>query len=373
MKRDISITIKPTLSCNMHCKHCFNGMIEDREIISTKTTFKFLELVAKEYKNIGLTFHGGEPTLAGIEYYRDIFSFQKYLSDVYKVNFSTNFTTNGVMLTDELIELLKNNNVLINISFDGPHNHILRQKTEHVYSRLKEIQRCGAKLRVYCVETAFSYTSMFNTYEWFKKNNLDFKMVPVQPQGNAKNNLQIIMNPDQFVENWMKLYTYWLSDHNCKIKFLTFEEFLKLDRKTPFKSHWFYRKLALNPKGEISAFGRPNDINYCLGTPDSISNINECFEAETYIQLLSILDKHMEKFCPQCNSRDVCNGIAICSSFVYGDDYEMLKYGCHLANKIFQAVLEINETVWLDIENGNDWKYTKTVNKVFDTKIYDDR
>jgi len=357
MKRDISVTIKPTLTCNMRCKHCFNGEIQEKKFLPISTTCQFLELVANEYKNIGITFHGGEPTLAGIEYYREVFAFQEELSEKYGVKFANNFTTNGVALTDDLIDLLKENDVLINISFDGPHNHVLRQNTEQVYERLKEVQRREAKLRVYCVETASSYLNLFETYEWFKEHKLDFKMVPVQPQGNAKENDHIVMEINHFVENWMKLYSFWLTDKECNIRFLTFEEFLQLDRRIPFKPHWFYRKLALNPEGEISAFGRPNDIKYCLGTPETLFNINECFESSEYKRLLSILDDYMEYFCEDCDSNSICNGIAICSSFVYGDDYDMLRYGCSLADRIFQGVLNVNVQ-----------KYTEKVQKKFGVK-----
>ena len=66
----------------------------------------------------------------------------------------------------------------------------------------------------------------------------------------------------------MKLYKKWLYDKECNVKFYTFEEFLELEPNSRFKPHWFYRKLALNPDGKIYPFGRPNDVNFCLGDPN---------------------------------------------------------------------------------------------------------
>ena len=90
MERDISITIKPTNLCNMRCKHCFNAeKLEDKSFLPVSLACQFLKLIAAEYKHIGLTFHGGEPTLAGIEYYREIFSFEKKLYKKYGALFFT--------------------------------------------------------------------------------------------------------------------------------------------------------------------------------------------------------------------------------------------------------------------------------------------
>ncbi|WP_338631009.1 radical SAM protein [Clostridium baratii] len=366
MIRDISVTIKPTMSCNMRCKHCFNGeKFLEKGIVEISSVCSFLELVAKEYKNIGLTFHGGEPTLAGFEFYSEVFSYEKILSKKYGVKFANNITTNGLALSDELIDLLIDNNVLINISFDGPHNNILREHTEIVYKKICELQKRGAKLRVYCIETSKSFESLFKTYEWFKKHNINFKMIPVQPQGNAKENEELIMNPMGFVNELMKLYKFWLTDKSCNVRFYTFEEFLELDANIHFKPHWFYRKLALNPDGKIYPFGRPNDVNFCLGNPKQLTNINECFETERYKELISILDRYRKDFCKSCTSSYICNGITICSSFVYGDDYDMLKYGCELANLIFRGVTKINYEVQQDFKHNNYNQYTDKVKNKF--------
>ncbi len=366
MKRDISVTIKPTHACNMRCKHCFNGeKLEEKEMLTAENTFRFMELLAKEYKKIGLTFHGGEPTLAGIEYYRQVFNFEKELNGKYGVVFMKNITTNGICLDDELIDLLIENDVLINVSFDGPHNNTLREKTELIYHKLCSLREKKARFRVYCVETELSSLSLLETYEWFKDNGFNFKMVPIQPYGNAKGNEDLIITPDTFVSNLMMLYKHWLTDKECNITFYTFEEFLKLEPDSAFKTPWLYRKLALNPNGKIYPFGRPNDVNYCLGDVRTLENINDCFEADDYKTLMKILEKNINEFCKDCGSKNVCGGITVSSTFVYGSDYEVLKYGCILADKIFRGALELNREVEIDILNGNANKYSLRVRKRF--------
>ena len=134
---DIAITIKPTLACNMYCKHCFNGeYMNNLERLPLETALKVIELASDEYSNVKVTFHGGEPTMMGYTFYSDFYEFQHKMKNEKQTKFSNYFTTNGLLLDEKFIELLGKNNVLINISFDGPFNDVLRYDTEKVYSHI---------------------------------------------------------------------------------------------------------------------------------------------------------------------------------------------------------------------------------------------
>lgn len=366
MKRDLSITIKPTHCCNLRCKHCFNAeKVEETSFLSVSDTCRFMELIACEYKSVGLTFHGGEPTLAGIDYYREVFAYEKELNKKYASTFHKNFTSNAVFLSNEFVDLLIENDVLINVSFDGPHNDILRDKTDKVYERLCYLRSKKAEFRVYCVETALSSSSLIKTYEWFKENKFNFKMLPILPYGNANGKDRYILDPTYFVDNFMGLYKHWLKDKTCDITFFTFEELLQLKPGCAFKTPWLFRKLALNPNGKIYPFGRPNDVNYCLGDIKTLKHINDCFESNEYKKLINVLEQNLKEFCRECGSKNVCGGIAFSSTFVYESDCEVLKYGCILADKIFRGALELNNKALNDIQNGKANKYSQKVRKRF--------
>lgn len=370
MTREMSVTIKPTLSCNMRCKHCFNGeMVNKPEIVSTDTVNRFLTLVAEKYNDIAITFHGGEPTLAGYDFYKTVLEHIAFCEKEYGCEFHINITTNGLMLSDELIDLLIANNVRANVSFDGPCNDILRQNTEAVYANLLKLQEKGADLRVYCTITSKSLSRLFETYEWFRNHRIDFKFIPIQPQGNAKQNNYLVSDPDELVKYLVELYSHWLKDTEAPVKCFTFSEFVELSYESAFKDHWFNRKLALNPDGKIYPFGRPNDVNFCLGAPEEIEDIDQCFDSPNYEKLIATLNKYRSEFCGDCSSKSVCNGITICSSFVYGDDYDMLKYGCTLSDKIFAAVISQNKKVLDDFRNGKGNCYNKTAVKFYNSKL----
>jgi len=368
--REIALTIKPTMSCNMKCQHCFNGdSLNHSDIISVERVMLLLQKASDEYESIKITFHGGEPTLAGIEFYNKIFEFEHELNAKTGTVFRNFFTTNGLLLDESFIKLLISNDTLINVSYDGPFNYILRQNSEKVLNNIELIQSMNGKIRCYCTISKDSCMHLSEIYDWFNERKLDFKTLPVEKVGYAKSNDSIIMSPDDLVENLINLYRRWIHDKNFNIRYYTFEEFANLRRNMQFKSYWFNRKIALNPDGNIYPFGRPNDIKFCLGTPESIEIIEDCFKSESYLRLRDILENMCKCKCGTCESLGVCNGVAICMTYMYEDDEEIIDYSCKQANKIFQGILSVNDEIIRDFEAGKIESYSDFIRMRFDGNI----
>lgn len=363
---EIGITVKPTLSCNMRCKHCFNGEeLNKSGVIPAERVILLLEKASEEYDTVKITFHGGEPTLAGIKFYRKIFDFQHQKNREKGTLFRNFFTTNGLLLTEEFIDLLIENDTLINVSFDGPYNHVLRQYSDKVLENIKLIQKKKGKLRCYCTLSKDSYAHLSDIYEWFKTQGIDFKTLPIEKCGYAKENDSLIMKPKDLVETFVNVYRKWIHDKECKVRYYTFEEFSALRREMQFKSYWFNRKIALNPDGNIYPFGRPNDVNFCLGTPETIGRIEDCFSSDCYLKLRGILKGFYDKKCMSCKSLGVCNGVAICMTYMYEEEEEILDYSCNQTSMIFQGILAVNDEIIDDFKNGNIDSYTDIIKDRF--------
>lgn len=357
MKKEIALTIKPTLLCNMKCKHCFNGIIEKNTVLPVEQAVKFIEIASRSYDIIKVTFHGGEPTLAGKDYYKTIFEYQKSLIKEKGMKFHNNFTTNGLILDEEFLQILIDNDALINISYDGLYNDVLRTNGDKVYENIKLAQKMGARLRVFCTISSESSKNLIKNYNWFNAEGLDFKILPIEPRGFAKNNKELLLEPNEFAEKLADLYKIWVKDTESKIRFYTFEEFAQLRRTIQFKPYWFNREIALNPDGKIYPFGRPNDIKFCLGHVLEVQTLEECFLENKYKIMKEELDKLQDKYCNQCNCRGVCNGVVICMSYMYVSETKLLEFSCNQSKKIFESILNVNDEIIEDFENGNGSVY----------------
>jgi uncharacterized protein len=62
---------------------------------------------------------GGEPTLMGVEFYREVFAMQQRLLPS-KAQVTNAFQTNGTLLTPEWASLFREHDILVGVSIDGP-------------------------------------------------------------------------------------------------------------------------------------------------------------------------------------------------------------------------------------------------------------
>ncbi len=366
MKESIDLTIKPTMNCNMRCRHCFNGDdFSHSNLLSLEQACDFVEKACLEYHKVKVIFHGGEPSLVGVDFYREFYSKLKEFEKIYGTEFNNVITTNGLCLSDDFIDVLYDNNVLVNVSFDGPYNDTLRQQTSKVRDIIYKIRDKGCRLRCFCTLSKASVSHLKEIYEWFKANKISFKTLPIEKRGYAKINDEIIMSPEELVDQFEKLYIYWLTDQTCNISYSTFEEFAGLRRDVGHRRFWFGRKIALNPDGLMYSFGRSNDVNFCLGSPYDVSKLSDCFETEEYKRCISILESIRNEKCPSCCSNVVCGGVNINIAFLYVDDQRLIDYSCRQSNMLFQRILCVNDNIIKDFKAGDYSKYNKTIRGKF--------
>lgn len=123
----LSIMIKPASSlCNLDCRYCFyHDVAENREeknlgIMQIDTAEKLIKsaLEFADGETVAFAFQGGEPLIAGKDY------FQNFISLVKKYNVKNSeifysVQTNGLLINEEWAEFFTKNKFLVGLSLDG--------------------------------------------------------------------------------------------------------------------------------------------------------------------------------------------------------------------------------------------------------------
>ena len=354
------------MACNMKCLHCFNGdAFIDKAMLDVKEAIKFMELACKEYSLIKVTFHGGEPTLAGYDFYKAFFTSQRQLISRYNVKVRNIITTNGLLLTDKLIELFKENFVQICVSYDGPYNYVLRQNSEKVLNNILRAKDSGADVKCYCTISKQSVKHLEEIYYWFRNHRINFKTLPIEKRGYAINSTELVMPIEDLVNNFARTYLIWIKDTDCKVSYSTFEEFANLRRATMHRKFWFGRKIALNSDGNLYTFGRPNDIKFSIGSVWNVKSLSNCFESKCYVDFLSYLKEKRNVKCKNCKSNIICGGVNINIAYLYVDDENLVDYSCAQSDALFQRILEINDNIIMDFQHRNIDDYNEYVKNAF--------
>ena len=190
--KSLQLLIKPASSlCDLKCKYCFYHDLATHQALSPKImSVETLELTIKraseyftnapkdEPSYLSILFQGGEPTLAGLDYFKQAIAFQKqYFAHLPQVQISNAIQTNGCKLDDELVSFLVANDFFFGISLDGPqalHDAMRIHRNgsgsyDEVRAGITKLQKFGAQFNVLCVLTDLNALNIKSVYEHFKE------------------------------------------------------------------------------------------------------------------------------------------------------------------------------------------------------------
>lgn len=125
-RRGFTSMVKPVGSlCNMRCKYCY---YLDKAALYNYSQPQMDEQLLERYIRaniegnnspvIAFAWHGGEPLLAGKEFFRKAVALQQKYAEGKTVENS--IQTNGLLVDDEWCQIFRDNNFLVGVSIDGP-------------------------------------------------------------------------------------------------------------------------------------------------------------------------------------------------------------------------------------------------------------
>lgn len=121
------IIINPTLNCNMRCWYCYEPH-EGKQVMTAETREAICRLIEEktadpQLKILNVSFFGGEPLMFFRETVLPILQHASGICQKKGIKLYSNFTTNAVLLTDEVIEALNalplERKATFQITFDG--------------------------------------------------------------------------------------------------------------------------------------------------------------------------------------------------------------------------------------------------------------
>lgn len=124
--KPLYVMVKPAGSlCNLHCKYCYyleKGKLyqhDKNHIMSDELLERFVReyIESQTSPDILFCWHGGEPLMRPISFYKKALQLQKQYGRGRKIDNS--IQTNGTLLNDEWCEFFRENNFLVGLSVDG--------------------------------------------------------------------------------------------------------------------------------------------------------------------------------------------------------------------------------------------------------------
>ena len=187
--KPLYVMLKPAgAHCNLACKYCY--YLEKNKLYPTAQRHlmsdEILEQFTREYieaqtmSQVLFTWHGGEPLLRSIDFYRKALSLQQKYAGSRRID--NVIQTNGTLLTDEWCEFFAQNHWLVGISIDGPqpyHDHYRltaagKPSWKKVMQGIKLLKKHGVEWNAMAVVNAYNANHPLEFYRFFKENGCQF-------------------------------------------------------------------------------------------------------------------------------------------------------------------------------------------------------
>lgn len=187
--KPLYVMLKPAgAHCNLACKYCY--YLEKNKLYPTAQRHlmsdEMLEQFTREYieaqtmNQVLFTWHGGEPLLRSIDFYRKALSLQQKYAGGRRID--NVIQTNGTLLTDEWCEFFAQNHWLVGISIDGPqpdHDHYRltaagKPSWQKVMQGIKLLKKHGVEWNAMAVVNADNANHPLEFYRFFKENGCQF-------------------------------------------------------------------------------------------------------------------------------------------------------------------------------------------------------
>ena len=187
--KPLYVMLKPAgAHCNLACKYCY--YLEKNNLYQTShrhlMTDEMLEQFTREYieaqtmPQVLFTWHGGEPLMRSIDFYKKALALQKKYAHGKQID--NVIQTNGTLLTDEWCEFFAKNHWLVGISIDGPqeyHDHYRvtpagKPSWEKVMQGIQLLKKHRVEWNAMAVVNAYNAEHPLEFYHFFRDNGCQY-------------------------------------------------------------------------------------------------------------------------------------------------------------------------------------------------------
>lgn len=312
MSRFLSVVIKPTLACDMGCRHCYHSPEEmsSGARISFDRLERLFNLLNREYDSVWFIWHGGEPLNLPISFYRKVLDMQKRIFG--PLRYGNTIQTNGVALDRKFIKFCKDNEVNIGISHEGPCNALLRPDGDAVEKRIVEM---SDKERVFSVSSTVSRGAQdrqAEIYRHFRDIGTAVSINPVVPLGCTASHPELVPDPEAYIKSSIEAFDEWFNDPAVRVPLIPHYLYVLSALGDPQGSDCAHSScltkwLCMYPNGDLYPCAKPCPGSMRLGNIDDIGSIADAFRSEGFANILRGTIARREK-CKSCELFNFCQG-----------------------------------------------------------------
>ena len=226
--KHISVMLKPASSlCNLRCRYCFYAQVSDSRAIRSfgvmegETASRILENIFSRLDPgdaVNLAFQGGEPTLAGLDFFHFFVSEAERLRG--KTHVSYALQTNGTLLDDDWCAFFREHRFLIGLSLDAMQalhdQNRVDAAGKGTYARVMAakalLEKHGVDYNILTVLTNALARHPQQVWRWLDKEDIRYVQFIPCLGGLDGGETRFSLTPERFASFYTQLFRLWSAD-----------------------------------------------------------------------------------------------------------------------------------------------------------------
>jgi uncharacterized protein len=326
-----TLILEPVKHCNLRCLYCFSDCTGTGVMprLTLQTALEKTARYAEEqgFREIHILWHGGEPLLAGLGFFRAAVEILGGLPS--NLRFRHYLQTNGLLLDYDFCAFFRDHGFQVGISLDGPqflHDAMrldANGKGSHaaVLAKVRLLEEQGISAGFNAVVTRRSLGQEETIYRYFQDLGYGFRLNPMIPARHSDTSARYLLEPGEYGAFLCRLFEIWASTERQRVMVSPLDLYLGASfsgrpyecqqQKTCVGSH-----LGVRPSGEVVLCSRFE--THPLGNIHN-EEIQELFA----LSFCEDIRRRAETLsgCQTCRHWSICYGGCPLNALVFCHDY----------------------------------------------------
>lgn len=352
IRPNLEVILMPTMACNLACNYCYvldkyPGTMDPalaKRVIEQVVAYNDPCIPTKVY------WHGAEPLLAGIAFYREVCTWarERYGLDAVQHHIQTN----GTLLNEEWFDFFIEEHITTGVSLDGPreiHDTYRKTHTGHgtfdvIFENIMAARKKKLFFDVLCVITRKTLGREDELFNFFSEHKIDFGFEPIVPENEWMLN-ELSITPKEYAEVAIKLFDRWFFQPEHQLKMMTppYHFLMGVLQNTNtycnFSSSCTSHYIAISPNGSVHScilFARHPNLSF---GNIADQDLQELLDSPVRKRFLGERATHIPK-CQNCRWVSTCKGGCPHHAFIkYGTTLQPDGF-CESYQLIFQHVYD---------------------------------
>jgi uncharacterized protein len=346
-----TLILEPLKRCNLNCRYCYSDDT-GTGVMSRQTLQMALEKTARYaerqgFREIHVLWHGGEPLLAGLGFFRAAMKMLRDLASDLK--FHHYLQTNGLLLDHDFCAFFHDHQFQIGISLDGPQvlHDSMRLGADGqgshaaVLEKVRLLEKQGVSAGFNAVVTRRSLGQEQAIYQYFQGLGYGFRVNPMIPGRHPEISAAYLLRPGEYGLFLCHLFDAWAGTERQRVTVSPLDLYLEAivggepyecqQKRSCAGSH-----LGVKPSGDVvlcSRFETPLLGNIRDREIQELVALPFCEDIRRRAETLS--DCHTCMHWPICHGGCPLNALVLCNDHMAKDpfciDYQRIFARIHRA------------------------------------------